>query len=122
MAANGLRQYGRARETGESILERRTGKTKKGAHIAAPRARKPAAKPAGKKRGVPKGIKILGGAVAVLAAAAFGFVYLYPNVFPGVTVGPIEVGNMDRAQAVSGRVATSVATAGLMLKSSTPKI
>ena len=82
-------------------MERRTEKTKRGAHIAAPRARKPAAKPAGKKRGVPKGIKILGGAVVVLAAAAFGFVYLYPNVFPGVTVGPIAVGNMDRAQAVS---------------------
>ena len=82
-------------------MERRTGKTKRGAHIAAPRARKPAARPAGKKRGVPKGIKILGGAAAVLAAAAFGFVYLYPNVFPGVTVGPIAVGNMDRAQAVS---------------------
>ena len=82
-------------------MENRAEKTKRGAHVAARRARKPAAKPAGKKRGVPKGIKILGGAVVVLAAAAFGFVYLYPNVFPGVTVGPIAVGNMDRAQAVS---------------------
>lgn len=82
-------------------MERRTEKKNRGAHVAARRARKPAAKPAGKKRGVPKGIKILGGAVVVLAAAAFGFVYLYPNVFPGVTVGPIAVGNMDRAQAVS---------------------
>ena len=54
-----------------------------------------------KKRRVPIGVKIAVGVVIAAAAGAFGYVYCYPNVFPGVTVGPITVGGMNRDDAAN---------------------
>lgn len=71
----------------------------------APKPEKPAqavrteAKQPKKKRRVPIGVKIAVGVVIAAAAGAFGYVYCYPNVFPGVTVGPITVGGMNRDDA-----------------------
>ena len=61
--------------------------------------RKASAKPAGKKCRVPLAVKILGGLLVLLFAAAFAFIYLYPYVFPGVTVGSIPVSGLDRSAA-----------------------
>ena len=56
---------------------------------------------AGKKKfRVPLAAKIAGGLVLLLFVALCGFTYLYPNVFPGVTVGTIPVGGMSRSAAV----------------------
>ena len=48
-----------------------------------------------KKFRVPLAAKIAGGVLAALCA----FLYLYPNAFPGVTVGSIPVGGLSRAEA-----------------------
>ena len=53
-----------------------------------------------KKFRVPLAAKIAGGLVLLLFVALCGFTYLYPNVFPGVTVGTIPVGGMSRSAAV----------------------
>ena len=66
---------------------------KKTAKNTAPKAEK-------KKFRVPLAVKIAGGLVLLLFVALCGFTYLYPNVFPGVTVGTIPVGGMSRSAAV----------------------
>lgn len=66
---------------------------KKTAKNTAPKAEK-------KKFRVPLAAKIAGGLVLLLFVALCGFTYLYPNVFPGVTVGTIPVGGMSRSAAV----------------------
>lgn len=66
---------------------------KKTAKNTAPKAEK-------KKFRVPLAAKIVGGLVLLLFVALCGFTYLYPNVFPGVTVGTIPVGGMSRSAAV----------------------
>lgn len=66
---------------------------KKAAKNTAPKAEK-------KKFRVPLAAKIAGGLVLLLFVALCGFTYLYPNVFPGVTVGTIPVGGMSRSAAV----------------------
>ena len=86
------------------MADKSANKPKKGAHLIkkqAPKSEKPAqavrteAKQPKKKRRVPIGVKIAVGVVIAAAAGAFGYVYCYPNVFPGVTVGPITVGGMN---------------------------
>lgn len=52
-----------------------------------------------KKKHVPLAVKILVGLLAALLIALCGFTYLYPNIFPGVTVGSIPVGSMSRSAA-----------------------
>lgn len=66
---------------------------KKTAKNTAPKAEK-------KKFRVPLAAKIAGGLVLLLFVSLCGFTYLYPNVFPGVTVGTIPVGGMSRSAAV----------------------
>lgn len=66
---------------------------KKTAKNTAPKAEK-------KKFRVPLAAKIAGGLVLLLFVALCGFTYLYPNVFPGVTVGTIPVGGMSHSAAV----------------------
>lgn len=52
-----------------------------------------------KRAGIAAGIV---GAVLLLCLVAFGiFVYVYPNIFPNVSVGDIAVGSMTKAQAES---------------------
>lgn len=59
-----------------------------------------AASKTGKKQiRVPLAAKITGGIVVLLLAALCGFTYLYPNIFPGVTVGTIPVGGMTQGAA-----------------------
>ena len=90
------------------MADNRTSKPKKGAHLVKRTAKKPkqsqpaadsAAAVPKKKRKVPLGAKIAAGIVLAAAAGAFGYIYCYPNVFPGVTVGPIAVGGMNRDDA-----------------------
>lgn len=92
------------------MADKSANKPKKGAHLIkkqAPKPEKPAqavrteAKQPKKKRRVPIGVKIAVGVVIAAAAGAFGYVYCYPNVFPGVTVGPIAVGGMNRDDAAN---------------------
>lgn len=92
------------------MADKSANKPKKGAHLIkkqAPKPEKPAqavrteAKQPKKKRRVPIGVKIAVGVVIAAAASAFGYVYCYPNVFPGVTVGPITVGGMNRDDAAN---------------------
>ena len=92
------------------MADKSANKPKKGAHLIkkqAPKSEKPAqavrteAKQPKKKRRVPIGVKIAVGVVIAAAAGAFGYVYCYPNVFPGVTVGPIAVGGMNRDDAAN---------------------
>lgn len=92
------------------MADKSANKPKKGAHLIkkqAPKSEKPAqavrteAKQPKKKRRVPIGVKIAVGVVIAAAAGAFGYVYCYPNVFPGVTVGPITVGGMNRDDAAN---------------------
>ena len=92
------------------MADKSANKPKKGAHLIkkqAPKPEKPAqavrteAKQPKKKRRVPIGVKIAVGVVIAAAAGAFGYVYCYPNVFPGVTVGPITVGGMNRDDAAN---------------------
>lgn len=85
------------------MADKSANKPKKGAHLIKkqpkkPKAPKPAAAPK-KDRRVPLGAKIAAGVIIAAAAASFGYVYGYPNVFPGVTVGPIAVGGLNRDEA-----------------------
>ena len=92
------------------MADKSANKPKKGAHLIkkqAPKPEKPAqavrteVKQPKKKRRVPIGVKIAVGVVIAAAAGAVGYVYCYPNVFPGVTVGPITVGGMNRDDAAN---------------------
>ena len=92
------------------MADKSANKPKKGAHLIkkqAPKSEKPAqavrteAKQPKKKRRVPIGVKIAVGVVIAAAVGAFGYVYCYPNVFPGVTGGPIAVGGMNRDDAAN---------------------
>lgn len=78
-------------------------KAKKGAHLVNKNAKNPAPKPEKqiRKGRFPVVCGIAGGLFAVLLVGLIGFTYLYPNIFPGVTVGSIPVGGMNDEQAVS---------------------
>ncbi len=74
------------------MADKSANKPKKGAHLIKKQAKKPEkpaqvirteAKQPKKKRRVPIGVKIAVGVVIAAAAGAFGYVYCYPNVFPG---------------------------------------
>lgn len=81
------------------MLDIRTKKAKKGAH-AVKKAEKTAAPKAKKKTfRVPLAAKIAGGVLALLLVALCAFTYLYPYVFPGVTVGSISVSGLSRSDA-----------------------
>ena len=67
---------------------------KRTAKSAAPKAEK-------KTLRVPLALKIVGGVAAALLVLLCGFTYLYPNVFPGVTVGPIAVSGLSRSAAAA---------------------
>ncbi len=76
-----------------------TKKRKEGTHVAKHAAQTAAPKTGKKGKRVPLAVKVAGGLVALLLVALCGFTYLYPNVFPGVTVGSIPVGGMTRGAA-----------------------
>lgn len=103
MPAAGVRSgWAGARGSKERILEKQVKKAGKGAHTARHIKKTP---DAGKKQKkpfhVPLAVWIIGAALVVLLAVLCGFTYLYPRVFPGVTVGPIPVGGMDRTAAAA---------------------
>lgn len=83
-------------------MEKQVKKAGQGAH-AAQHVKKASA--AGKKQKkpfrVPVAVRVIVAVLAVLLAALCGFTYLYPQIFPGVTVGPIPVGRMDRTAAAA---------------------
>lgn len=90
------------------MLDSQVKKIKKGAHAVKRRAKAAAGAAApktpdtAKRRGkvrVPLAAMIAGGMLVVLLAALCAFTFLYPHVFPGVTVGTIPVSGMDRAAA-----------------------
>ncbi len=62
-------------------------------------ARKTAPKQGKGGRRAPLALGIIGGALAVLAVILCGFMLLYPNIFPGVKLGTIEVGGMTKEEA-----------------------
>ena len=72
-------------------------KPKKGAHIVQKQEQAP--KPKKGKSRAPFAAAIAGGVLALLILLLCGFTYLYPHVFPGVTVGSIPVGGMNSTQA-----------------------
>lgn len=74
-------------------------KRKEGTHVAKHTAKTAAPKTGKKQKRVPLAAKITGGIVALLLAGLCGFTYLYPNIFPGVTVGSILVGGMTQTAA-----------------------
>ena len=74
-------------------------KRKEGTHVAKHAARTADPQTGKKQKRVPLAAKITGGIVALLLAALCGFTYLYPNIFPGVTVGSIPVGGMTQSAA-----------------------
>lgn len=74
-------------------------KRKEGMHLAKHTAQTAASKTGKKQIRVPLAAKITGGIVVLLLAALCGFTYLYPNIFPGVTVGTIPVGGMTQGAA-----------------------
>ena len=74
-------------------------KQKEGTHVAKRTAKTAASKNGKKQMRVPLAAKIAGGMVALLLVALCGFTYLYPNVFPGVTVGTIPVGAITDSEA-----------------------
>lgn len=76
-----------------------TNKRKEGTHLAKHTAQTAASKTGKKQIRVPLAAKITGGIVVLLLAALCGFTYLYPNIFPGVTVGTIPVGGMTQGAA-----------------------
>lgn len=83
-------------------MEKQVKKAGQGAHAAQHVKKAPAA---GKKQKkpfrVPVAVRVIVAVLAVLLAALCGFTYLYPQIFPGVTVGPIPVGRMDRTAAAA---------------------
>lgn len=65
-----------------------------------------ASKTGKKQKRVPLAAKITGGIAVLLLAVLCSFTYVYPNIFPGVTVGSIPVGGMTQGAAtkqVSGK-------------------
>ena len=74
-------------------------KQKEGTHVAKHMAQTAAPQKEKKRKRVPLAAKIAGGLVALLLVALCGFTYLYPNIFPGVTVGSIPVGSMAKGEA-----------------------
>ncbi len=74
-------------------------KRKEGTHVAKHAARTADPQTGKKQKRVLLAAKITGGIVALLLAALCGFTYLYPNIFPGVTVGSIPVGGMTQSAA-----------------------
>lgn len=74
-------------------------KRKEGTHVAKHAARTADPQTGKKQKRVPLAAKITGGIVALLLAALCVFTYLYPNIFPGVTVGSIPVGGMTQSAA-----------------------
>lgn len=84
---------------GKIMLGNRSGQPKKGAHAVKKTAGADAPKPHKGKSRVPLACAIAGGVLAVLLLALCGFTYLYPHIFPGVTVGSIRVGGMSVQQA-----------------------
>ena len=76
-------------------------KPAKGAHLIA--KKKPdtssAAAAAKKKSRAPVVLIIIFVLLVLLAGGSLGAVYLYPNIFPGVTVGSIDVGKLTREEA-----------------------
>lgn len=86
---------------GKLMLDKRAGKPKKGAHAVPKSAKKSAPKPntnKGKSR-APLALGVAGGVLVLLAVLLGGFIYLYPNIFPGVQAGTIPVGGMSRHEA-----------------------
>lgn len=83
-----------------------TNKQKEGTHVAKHTAQMAASKTGKKQKRVPLAAKITGGIAVLLLAVLCSFTYVYPNIFPGVTVGSIPVGGMTQGAAtkqVSGK-------------------
>ena len=82
-------------------MENQSSKSKKGAHVVKHDAKQhaPRERSAPARRRIPLVIPVMGGIAAAALVALGGFTYLYPNIFPGVTVGPVAVGGMNRAAA-----------------------
>ena len=78
-----------------------SGKPRKGAHLIKTDKKKAektaAALP--KKRRFPAALLVILVLIVLLAGGALGTVYFYPNIFPGVTVGSIDVGGLSRDEA-----------------------
>ena len=78
-----------------------SGKPRKGAHLIKTdkkKAEKTAAAPPRKRR-IPAALIVILVLLVLLAGGALGAVYFYPNIFPGVTVGSIDVGGLSRDEA-----------------------
>ena len=78
-----------------------SGKPRKGAHLIKTdkkKAEKTAAVPPRKRR-IPAALIVILVLLVLLAGGALGAVYFYPNIFPGVTVGSIDVGGLSRDEA-----------------------
>ncbi len=52
-----------------------------------------------RKRRIPAALIVILVLLVLLAGGALGTVYFYPNIFPGVTVGSIDVGGLSRDEA-----------------------
>ena len=78
-----------------------SGKPRKGAHLIKTDKKKAektaAALP--QKRRVPAALLVILVLIVLLAGGALGTAYFYPNIFPGVTVGSIDVGGLSRDEA-----------------------
>ena len=76
-------------------------KPAKGAHLIAKKKTdtSSAAAAAKKKSRAPVVLIIIFVLLVLLAGGSLGAVYLYPNIFPGVTVGSIDVGKLTREEA-----------------------
>ena len=78
-----------------------SGKPRKGAHLIKTDKKKTektaAALP--KKRRFPAALLVILVLIVLLAGGALGTAYFYPNIFPGVTVGSIDVGGLSRDEA-----------------------
>ena len=78
-----------------------SGKPRKGAHLIKTDKKKAektaAALP--KKRRFPAALLVILVLIVLLAGGALGTAYFYPNIFPGVTVGSIDVGGLSRDEA-----------------------
>ena len=78
-----------------------SGKPRKGAHLIKTDKKKAektaAALP--RKRRIPAALIVILVLLVLLAGGALGAVYFYPNIFPGVTVGSIDVGGLSRDEA-----------------------